>query len=167
MKPIHVAATIVRLFAIFLFVYLINFSVSSLSLIAQSEEYMVAIFELMAFLVMLAIILFLWFFPVSISRKLTGISSSADDQKLDFTKEEFLSICVFSTGIYFLYGLLGEGIYWFKFLNNPVFMEMQSELTVEQKANLWALYFRAIFVLLLLLGNRVIVKVYKALRYGG
>ena len=167
MKPIHVAATIVRLFAICLAIYTITFFINTLIYFVSSEAPFVSVVSLLLAILLLVISIVLWKLPVSISRSIIGMSSHADDEQLQFTQGEFLSICIFALGLYFLYGLIGEGIYWYKFLNDPEFNEIQTRISLDQKASLWAFAFRSVFVLLLLTGNRLIVKAYKALRYGG
>lgn len=167
MKPIHVAATIVRLFAICIFVYAINLSVSTVMLIASSDSTLLNVSAAGIIVALTIVSIVLWNFPVSISRKLTGMPAQFDEDKLEFNQGEFLSICIFALGLYFSYGLVGEAIYWYIFLNDPMVIEMQSEIPADQRASLWAFGARAIFVLLLLIGNRIIVKAFNTLRHGG
>jgi len=163
MKPIHVAATIVRLFAICLVTFLIN----SFMFFVSAEEPYISIFSIALPISLLIVSLMLWNFPVSISRKITGIPSHSDEIELSFKGDEFLSICMFSLGIYFLYGLVGEAIYWFKYLNGLTVWGVPEELSLDQTASLWAFSFRLVFAFLLLAGNQLIVKIYNSLRHGG
>ena len=150
MKPIHVVGTIVRLFAVCLFIYVANLAIFTLSLGTGSDN---PTLIMLSFLVILGVFIVsccLWFFPISISRKLTGIAELKDDESFTINAAEFATICFFSLGLYFLYGVIGEGIYWVKILNDPMFQELQPNLSPDQKANLWALGIRSIFVVLLL-----------------
>ena len=167
MKPIHVVATIVRLFAVCLIIYVANLATFTVSLGAGNES---SKFMLLSFLLIFAIAIvacFLWFFPMSISRKLTGMPVSKDDENFTISGVEFTTVCFFTLGLYFLYGLIGEGVYWVKILNDPMVQEMQSELSSNQRASLWAFGFRAIFAIFLLLGNQVLVRFFRRLRYAG
>jgi len=167
MKPIHVAATIVRLFAICLFVYTVTFFINSMLFFVNSDTPYISIISILVPIVLLVLSLALWNFPVSICRKITGIPLSMDEQDLSFKKDEFLSICIFVLGIYFLYDLIGSSVYWFHFLSDPLTQDSQIELSLDQKSSLWILVFKSVFVFLLLAGNRLIVKMYNALKYGG
>ena len=167
MQPIHVAGTVVRLFAICLFIYTVNLLINSMIFFVSGETDFLSIFSIAIPVALLILSVGLWNFPISISRKITGIPLKNDAQELSFKSDEFLSICIFVLGVYFLYDLFGDSIYWFKFLNDPLITDFQTELSLSQKASLWSLGFQFIFVFLLLTGNRLIVKIYKALRYGG
>ena len=167
MKPIHVAATVVRLFAICLVISSISYFINSVIFYVNSDIPLVSILSIAIPVVQLILSIVLWYFPVSISRKITGIPLKNDDEELSFKNDEFLSICIFVLGLYFLYGLIGQLTYWISFINDPVVSEPHTELTLDQKASLWAMLFKSIFVFLLLAGNRLIIKIYKALKYGG
>lgn len=167
MKPIHVAATIVRLFAICLMIYAVNAAIFAISLNAGNESPGLAILSLLLVFAIVIVACCLWLFPISISRKITGVSSNLDEKDFSFGGDEFATICFFTLGLYFLYGLIGEGIYWFKILNDPMFQKMQSELTLDQRASLWAFGFRAAFVFFLLIGNKYLLNIFNKLRLGG
>ena len=167
MKPIHVVGTIVRLFAVCLVIYLANLAIFTISLGAVNESTNLMMFSLLLIFAIFIVACFMWFFPISISRKLTGIPVSKDDENFTISEIEFAAVCFFTLGLYFLYGLIGEGVYWVKILNDPMFQEVQSELSPDQRATLWAFGFRGIFTVFLLFGNQVLIKFFRRLRHAG
>ena len=167
MKPIHVVGTIVRLFAVCLVIYLANLAIFTISLVGSNESSKLMMFSFLLIFVIFIVACFMWFFPISISRKLTGITENRDEESFTISEVEFAKICFFTLGLYFLYGLIGEGVYWVKILNNPMFQEFQSELSPDQQASLWAYGFRFIFTVFLLLGSQLLVRLFKRLRYAG
>jgi len=167
MKPIHVVGTIVRIFAVCLFIYIANLAIFTLSLGTGSGNPTLIMLSFLVIFIVFVVSCCLWFFPISISRKLTGIAESKDNEDFNINGSEFATICFFSLGVYFLYGVIGEGIYWLKILNDPMFQELQPNLSPDQKASLWAFGLRSIFVVFLLFGNRALVKLFQYLRHAG
>ena len=167
MKPIHVVATIVRLFAVCQIIYVANLAIFTISVGMGNESSQLILLSLLMTFAIVLVACFLWFFPISISRKLTGMPVSKDDEAFTISAIEFTTICFFTLGLYFLYGLIGEGVYWVKILNDPSVQEIQSELSPDQLASLWAFGFRATFATFLLFGNQVLVRLFRRLRYAG
>lgn len=167
MRPIHVAATIVRLFAICLALYSFIMLLNSWMFAVASETPMLSLFSVAVPIAFLIISVVLWNFPVSISRKITGIPEAIDGEEVSFKHDEFLSICLFTLGVYFLYNIVGDSVYWISLLNNQEYSAYQERMGIDQIAALWSLLVKALFTLVLLLGNRTIVNLFNRLRYGG
>ena len=167
MKPIHVAATIVRLFSICLALYSCILILNSWMFYVGSEMAVFSFFSLVVPLAFFIISIVLWNFPVSISRKITGIPQKLDEEDLSFKGDEFLSICLFSLGLYFLYDVIGDTVYWMSYINNYEYDGVQEAIRIELKVALWSLAAKSLFTFGLIFGNRQIVKLFNKLRYGG
>jgi len=167
MKPIHVVVALIRLFAICLTMYALSFSINIIAFSSGSADFYFSTpwFLLLGFT--LAISLICWNFPVYISRKLTATNVSTDEETLSFKGDEFLSICIFSLAMYFLYSLVGETAYWINIFFNPAMSEVVQNYGSRQAASLWSFGIRIIFVIFLFIGNGLIVKIYRNLRDGG
>lgn len=167
MKPIHVASTIVRLFSICLAIYSFTLFLNAWIFFVNTDVPVISIISV-SFPVSLVIIsVLLWHFPISISRKITGLPPHSDNQELSFNGDEFLSICLFSLGVYFFYGLIGEGVYWSNYFSGLSFEDGHEALSLDVKSSLWSLGVRFVFTTLLLAGNKQVVTIYKRLRHGG
>ncbi|MEM7358950.1 MAG: hypothetical protein AAF431_07630 [Pseudomonadota bacterium] len=167
MKPIHVAATVVRLFAISLFVYILGMLQFVVSFTQHEDPFAPILTSLIILFGVFVVALCLWNFPLSVAKKVTNILEEGDDQSSSMNADEFASICFFTLGLYLLYGLVGEFVYWVRFLNDPLVLELQQELPVDQIANLWALGFRTVLVVFLLVGNQTLGKFARWLRRAG
>ena len=165
MKPIHVAATIVRLFSICLALYSSILILNSWMFYIGSDMPIFSLFNMAVPAAFLIIAVILWNFPISISRKITGLPQKLDEEDFSFKSNEFLSICLFSLGVYFLYSIVGEAVYWINFVKE--YEGVQEGLRIEQKAGIWSLAAKSLFTFVLLIGNRQIVKLFNKLRYGG
>lgn len=168
MKPIHVAATIVKLFAIYIIFYLIVSSFSLVPYITSNQEQLGAspLIIITLILAMLFVAIFAWFFPISITKKLIG-NIDNDETELSFSSNEFAAICIFAVAIYLLANLLGETVYWINLLSDPSYREMafdQNNLGGDTTARLWSYTVRLTFTLYLLLGNKQVVKLFRKLR---
>ncbi len=76
-------------------------------------------------------------------------------------------MCMFALGIYFLYDIVGDSIYWLNYINGQRFADVPQAANYELKAGLWSLAAKAAFTGFLLAGNKRIVKLYFRLRHGG
>jgi hypothetical protein len=167
MKASHILAVIIRLFSIALFIYAVN----SIPFIFSMNQYQDSLVPLVLSLIVIVLVLFvavfLWKFPLSIARKITEIPGETDTLPSSMSSEEFASICFFTLGLYLLYRVTGELVYWVKFLNDPLVQQMQGEIPADQMASLWALGIRTALVVVLLFGNKNIVQFLKWLRKAG
>lgn len=168
MKPIHIAATFVKLFAIYIIFYLIVSGFSLVPYITSNQEQLGAspLIIITLILAMLFVAIFAWFFPISITKKLIG-NIDNDETELSFSSNEFAEICIFAVALYLLAGLLGETVYWFNLLSDSSYREMafdQNNHGITTKADLWSYSARLIFTLYLIIGNKQVVRLFRKLR---
>jgi len=74
---------------------------------------------------------------------------------------------LFSLGIYFLYGLVGEGVYWLNYYSGVSIKDTHEVMNLDVKSSLWSSVVRLVFTTLLLVGNKQILNIYRGLRHGG
>ena len=135
MKPEHVVAVVLRLFAIFLAVSILSFLASSPWYYIMSAPDKGLALLVIAFMIFLAFSAFaLWRYPFWIASKLLRF----DDAKTRLTApsvsfEEIQAVAFTVMGVYFLSRAISETIYWFAlFIGSPIGPEPQQWALVLQ-----------------------------------
>jgi len=159
MKLEHITALAVRIFAISLGIYVISSVFSELPYVDFDNltVVLVAFFFLKLCILLLAV--YLWYFPLTVSKRLVSFKQS-DTKEVAKASADELQIVAFSTlGIYFLYHVIADIFYWFVFFalsRRPNGIPI--DLTMENKADMLTTGFEFLIVLFLLFGSQGVVK---------
>jgi hypothetical protein len=118
-------------------------------------------------LIILLIAILLWNFPTFIASKIIPKPSSSNTTT-EWNKEELLSTGIIALGLYFLFYVVSDAIYWFyiwkfsmSFEGSPI------ELNISQLASIYATIGEFFVVVILLFGSKGITNIIMKLRYAG
>ena len=167
MKLEHIVALAVRLFAIALAVYALRNGISLVPYF-HDQEWQIASYAyaaLVACFLLLAI--YLWYFPLTVSRRLVAFREPGEADIGSATSDELQIIGFTILGIYLLFYVLSDVIYWgfIWFISNRN-QGVPIELSLEQVASMLSTAIELVFVLFLILGAKGIVRLIRKLRYG-
>ena len=167
MKLEHIVALAVRLFSIAIAIYAIRYLSISLPYVFNDdlEESTYILVILMFLLILLSI--FLWKFPLLISRGITNFQEIKGTELHEVNGEQIQSVGLALLGVYFLYGVISDAVYWFY----VVFITQRypsSELviTLEHKALMLATVVEFLVAIYLLLGHKRISRLLHEFKYG-
>ncbi|MFL0802025.1 MAG: hypothetical protein K6L80_16380 [Agarilytica sp.] len=151
-------AIIVKLFSVFLFLmslkqltYAIEF------LISGTFEGMVSTFWLptMNTLPWLGVSIVLWFFPVSVAKKIVPVE---DPQEITpVTSGGILTVLLCALSVYFIYYAIVDSMYWFtlwQLMGSASYIDAPVQFTAENKANIYATLLELVFSVLLLINAK-------------
>jgi len=154
---------ITRLFAIAVAIYSINRFVYSVALYLSSDSFSYLNLGYSASILLISI--FVWFMPYSFISLLTGHKGKIENDKTVASSEDITSIVFGSLALYLLYKVISDISYWvyfYLFIENQGYYENQ--LSVDQKASIFATAIEAIFIVILISGNRKIFELIRWLR---
>ena len=163
----HIVALTVRLFAIVLGLFATREAVSMLPYVYEQGwhdiTYLYASFSI--FMVVAAI--FLWYFPITITRGLIKFKEPGKTEINSATAEEVQIVGLSVLGIYLLFHVMSDIFYWgYIWLVSQRSTEIHMQLTNEQVGSIVATIVELFFVLFLLLGTKRVVGLLHTLRYG-
>jgi hypothetical protein len=112
-KPEHIVAVVLRLFAIVLTIYTVNsFVGSAWFYFASGATTGVSVLLVVVTLVMLATAFLLWRFPLWIASRLVGFDSSVSRASISIPADELQTVAFTVVGIYLLFKAVVSGVYW-------------------------------------------------------
>jgi hypothetical protein len=112
-KPEHIVAVVLRLFAIVLTIYTVNsFVGSAWFYFASGATTGVSVLLVVVTLVMLATAVLLWRFPLWIASRLIGFDSSVSRASISIPADELQTVAFTVVGIYLLFKAVVSGVYW-------------------------------------------------------
>jgi len=161
-----IVAVVSRLFAIALFLAGLKFAVTAASFYAASEQ--VAGLALMLAMVatMVAIAALLWYFPLTIARKLLPVMKEPKPASV-VDGPTLFSLALMILGVWFLANAVIDLGYWGMFLSR-IWGSVPDDfgLTVEQKGGLLSTALELVVALVLLFGSSGIRNLLFKIRYG-
>ena len=152
-------AVILRVFAIGLGVFVFRYGTNTIpymiSIGFDESAYLSSLFLVGTALSAIAI----WILALPLAKILLPIDT---DQKLEtkVTVDELLGTGIVLVGIYLLFYVISDTVYWIIVVNGSEYLEL------DTKARIVATGFEAAFVIVLLLGGRHIVNLIRRMRYG-
>jgi len=113
-KPEHVVAVALRLFAIVLIVYTLNsFVGSAWFYFASGASVGVAVLLVVVTVLLLVAAFFLWRFPLWIASRLVKFDDSVNITSTSIAINDLQIVAFTVLGIYFLFKAVISGVYWF------------------------------------------------------
>jgi len=167
MKLEHIVALAVRLFAVVLAIYALRNGISLAPYFHEQgwegPSYLYAGFMV----VLLCLSIVLWKFPLTISRGIVTFREPGERGADSASAEEIQVIGFTILGLYFLFYVLSDIIYWgFIWFVSQRNLEYPVEITLEQKGAIASTAIELIFVIVLLFGAKGIVGILHKFRYG-
>jgi len=167
MKPEHLVALGVRLFALGLAIFTLNNSIRIFAFfkIGQFNIGEIAYTGTMVSLAMLSLLL--WKFPLVVARSITDFPKLNENELNDIKSDRLLHVGLIILGIYLLFNVFSDLVYWGIFWFSTQ-RDYSSEvvLTLEQKSSIFITLIQLVFVLFLILGSNKVITIAKKLRYG-
>jgi hypothetical protein len=155
----------VRLFAIALAIYSLK-SMPGMYIYFDSENYKSAAFMFAGLLVFVMLIaIFLWKFPLTVA---SNIIPNIENEERDtsWNEKELLTVGLILMGIYFLYYVISDVVYWLYIWNySQSYSGVEIELNSEQKGSIVATCVELALSILLIFGAKGISNVIWHLRY--
>jgi hypothetical protein len=163
----EVVAVGVRLFAIALVIYSFR-TLPDVVIYSVGERYQTAaymIIGLLVFVVILATIL--WKFPLTVAGSIIPKTPDSES-KASWDPRDLLTVGLILLGVYFLYLVISDSIYWFFVWQSRQSMGgIGTEMTVAQKASMVATVVELLVAVWLIMGARGICNVIWHLRNAG
>ncbi|MEN8170879.1 MAG: hypothetical protein ABFS08_11715 [Pseudomonadota bacterium] len=166
MGKIQVVAVIVRLFAIALLVYTIRqtpdfvlfYKIDFDSSIDIAAFYETRAFALLMIMILgLALSLFLWFFPLTIARRLVPNANGEEVRKWD--NDTQLSVAFIILGVYFSYFAIVDLLYWAMMVVLSIrHHDLLGPLEVEDWVNICLTFVELFLAVLLIFRSRGITR---------
>ncbi|VAX09329.1 hypothetical protein MNBD_GAMMA26-2558 [hydrothermal vent metagenome] len=163
----EVVAIAVRLFSIALAIYGLN-NLPGMVMYFDREEFQNAayVFTGVSSLTFIVAIL-LWFFPYTVASKILP-NENPEKQAYSWNREEALTCGFIILGVYFLYYVISDAIYWLYISNYSLsFEDLPVELNADQLARIYATIVEFVITILLIFGSRGIANIILKLRYTG
>jgi hypothetical protein len=168
MKPEQILAVAVRLFAIALGIYLLHMLKAYPKILAGKEFDFAAFTYLITMICLGVVAILLWKFPVVVAKGIGGFTLQPQKQVTTLKYEELLQIGFIVLGLYLLFNVISDLSYWLLVVLLTARDPAQNfTLLPGDKALIVATFIELAFVLVLLLGNKNLVKIFRRLRYGG
>ncbi|MES9971576.1 MAG: hypothetical protein ABW092_16205 [Candidatus Thiodiazotropha sp.] len=167
MSKEEITAIAVRLFAIALAIYGLN-NLPGMIAYFDQEQIQGAVYAFTGIIVLILIIaLLLWYFPVFIAAKIIP-KSSQSNTATQWNREELLSTGIIIIGIYFLFYVVSDIIYWFYIWKYSISFEgTPIEMNTHQLASIFATVGELFIVIMILFGSKGIANFITKLRYAG
>ena len=155
-----------RLFAIFVALYALSLLTSTFQVLATNQITSGAFAGIVAvLLVMLVVALLLWFFPLTIARKLLPVMKEPrSEQSIGFSNA--LSLALTIMGFWLLTKAMVDSVYWLILLAQ-VHEAPNFEWSPDQKASIAATGIRLLLSLWLIFGAVGINRLISRLKYAG
>ena len=162
-----VIAVASRLFAVFLFVLVLRALAQSVDIILGREWAMVwLLLGLSLHAVALVVAALLWFFPLSVARKLLPVARDAGSVPLGQTPD--LQALAFSVlGGWVLASALSDALYWLVYFTYPTAVAGDVPVSPEQIAGVVATIGELLIGIFLLFGSHGLVGLLRRFRHAG
>lgn len=167
MKLEHIVGLAVRLFSIALAIYALRNGITLVPYF-QEQDWQLASYSYLALMACLLLIaLYLWFFPLTIAKRLVSFKEPGQADVGSATAEEVEVIGFTILGLYLLFNVLSDLVYWGSiwFISSRN-RDIPIELSLDQVSLMVATGVELIFVLFLLLGSKGISRLLRRFRYG-
>jgi len=162
-----IVAVASRLFAVFLVVVVLRMASGIFHTLPTFESTArFVLFLGFATIPALAIAALLWFFPLSVAKRLLPVMKTPRPP-VDAASPTAMELALTAMGFWLLAGGLIDAIYWIVMVIHIVNTPMSVELDASQKANLVATITQLALGLWLLLGHRGLTNLVLKLRYAG
>jgi hypothetical protein len=167
MKPEQILAVAVRLFAIALGIYLLNMLKGYAALVAGKQFDFATLTYLVTMLCLGILAILLWKFPVVVAKGISGFSLQGEKEITTLKYEELLQIGLIVLGMYLLFNVISDLSYWL-IVGLLIARDHQSGyvLLAGDKASIVVTFIELAFVMVVLLGNNKLAKIFRRLRYG-
>ena len=167
MKPEQILAVAVRLFAIALGIYLLHMLKGYPALIAGKQFDFAALTYLVTMICLGIVAILLWKFPVVVAKGIGGFTLQNQKEVTTLKYEELLQIGLIVLGMYLLFNVISDLSYWL-LVGLLITRDHESNvvLLAGDKASIVATFIELAFVMVLLLGNKNLAKIFRRLRYG-
>lgn len=168
MKSQYLIALAVRLFAIALAISVLQSAVTTVPLLygQKSQEFFYLFIAMIVLFLVVAI--GLWKFPLTVARGLVNFREPAKTESSSTPPEQIQVVAFTVLGVYLLFSVVSDIFYWvlvwFIGQRNPI---LAMEITIHDKALMFATVIEFIFVLFLIFGAKRLVEILHKARYGG
>jgi len=167
MNPNQLIALAVKLFAIWLFLYTIRQLVTITYVFQTSGFDLPQLMFVLFCILMLTITVFMWFFPFSVSKKLSTFPAEFVEEQA-WTSDEVYGVGFVLIGILLLFFAFSDAVYW---VYHVIWFYDQGGssqgLGLEAKSAIFATLMELVFAIGLILGSKGLTKLIYRIRYGG
>ncbi len=112
MKLEHIVGLAVRLFSIALAVYILRDAISLVPYFREQGWNSVSYSYLALMISLLFLSVYLWYFPLAVSKRLVTFREAEGPKASSVTAEEVQTIGFTILGMYFLFNVLSDVVYW-------------------------------------------------------
>ena len=167
MKPEHLVALGVRLFALGLAIFTLENAIRIFAFFKTGQFNFGEIAYTGTMISLALLSLLLWKFPLVVARSIAEFPSLNENELNDIKSDRLLHVGLIILGIYLLFNIFSDLIYWgiFSFSSQRDYSS-EVVLTLEQKSLLLTTMIEFVLVLFLILGSNKIISIIKKLRYG-
>ena len=167
MKLEHVLALVVRLFAIAIAIQALKTAMNLVVFLKSSESSFTSAAYIGTAISLVLLSIILWKFPVLIARKIANFPPIDEAEINSVDSEKLLQTGLIILGVYFLYYVISDLIYWSYFwvtsMRDP---STAVELTLEHKSSIATTFIELAVALVLIFGTKRVVQIIQRLRYG-
>ena len=167
MKPNQLIALAVRLFAIWLFLFTVRQLIQMVYVFQTSGVELPQLIFIGFCLFLLALTVFMWFSPFTISKGISTIHAESIEQR-NWTSDEVYGVGFVLLGTMLLFFAFSDAVYWAFYLT---WYDSQAagtrEMSLEQKGAVFATALELVFAVGLIAGSKGLTKLIHRLRYGG
>jgi len=168
MKLEHIVGLAVRLFSIALAIYVLRNGIALVPYFQAEHTQLLSYAYLFLMICLLLTALYLWYFPLTIAKRLVSFKEPGQADVASATADEVQVIGYTILGLYLLFDVLSDIAYWgFIWLVSSRNQDIPIELSLEQRSSVVATGVELVFVLFLLLGAKGISQLIRRFRYGG
>ncbi|WP_316365616.1 hypothetical protein [Candidatus Thiodiazotropha sp. CDECU1] len=163
----EIVAIAVRLFSVALAIYGLK-NLPGMVAYFNQEEMQGAVYAFTGITVLIFVIaLLLWHFPLSVAKKIIPKNNSTI-KATEWNSNELLICGLIILGVYFLFYVVSDAIYWFYVWKYSISFEgSRIELNIDQVASIYATIGEFVVVIILLLGSSGIANLIMKLRHAG
>ena len=167
MNPSTTVALFVRLFAIGLIIYLLRVFVGEYAAYLNFVEYTVSYPIVVALVVVLFFIAFLWKFPLFVAAKLVSFENNTSSIER-LSEQSLYKVGIVLLGIYLLFWAVSDTAYWWSFIHmQREVLPQDFNLGVNQKAMVISTVVELIFSLVLIIGADKLATLITMVRRAG
>ena len=167
MKLEHILVLVVRLFAIAIAIQALKTMVNLVVFLKTSDSSFTSTAYIGTVVSLILLSIVLWKFPILIARKIANFPPVDENEVNSIDSEKLLQTGLIILGVYFLYYVISDLIYWSYFwitsMRDP---DIAIELTLEHKSSIATTFIELAVALVLIFGTKMIVKIIQRLRYG-
>lgn len=163
----EVVAVAVRLFSIVLFLYGLKYFLQSITVFFEQGDLEIAAYVYTGFSILIALIaLLFWLFPYTIASVVLP-KKPLKTGAVNWNCGNVLSCSFIILGMYFLYYVITDAVYWFYVINYSNNFGIAMELTSDNRASIFSTVIEFVMSVFLILGSSGIARLILKMRGRG